>query len=197
MTVCVVGAMRSGTSMVTNLLRLSGLFLGAHDDLLPPAPDNPDGFWENTRFVALNDAILNVFGGAWDCPPVFPEDWESADQLQPIHTQAGLLIAEFVGQAHWGWKDPRTSLTMAFWRQHCPEMNVVLCVRNPLEVARSLHRRQGFSPQLSMNLWYRYNTNIVEQTARAYHRHPLRVVLPRSARRTAESVALPRHAPFR
>ncbi|MGI8855189.1 MAG: sulfotransferase [Thermomicrobiales bacterium] len=66
-----------------------------------------------------------------------------------------------------GWKDPRTSLTMAFWKRHCPEMNVVLCVRNPLEVARSLHRRQGFSPQLSMNLWYRYNTNVVEQTARA------------------------------
>ncbi|MGI8855190.1 MAG: hypothetical protein ACR2JW_05530 [Thermomicrobiales bacterium] len=106
MTVCVVGAMRSGTSMVTNLLRLSGLFLGAHDDLLPPAPDNPDGFWENTRFVALNDAMLNEFGGAWDCPAVFPDNWERADLLQPIHAQAGALIAEFAGQAHWGLEGP-------------------------------------------------------------------------------------------
>jgi hypothetical protein len=168
MATCVVGAMRSGTSMITNLLRISGLYLGADADLLPPAPDNPDGFWENARFVALNDTILNEYGGAWDCPPVFPDGWEHADQLREAHARAAELLAEFVGQAHWGWKDPRTSLTMAFWQQHCPEMKIVLCVRNPLEVARSLHRRQGFSPQLSMNLWYRYTTGVLERVPREH-----------------------------
>jgi hypothetical protein len=43
--------------------------LGPESDLMPPARDNPDGFWENESFVAMNDELLNELGGAWDLPP--------------------------------------------------------------------------------------------------------------------------------
>lgn len=36
---------------------------------MPPAADNPDGFWEHLRFVRLNDEILSTVGAAWDLPP--------------------------------------------------------------------------------------------------------------------------------
>ena len=66
---CITGAHRSGTSMVARLLHACGLDLGPESDLMPPAPDNPDGFWENLSFVAMNDELLNELGGAWDWPP--------------------------------------------------------------------------------------------------------------------------------
>ena len=42
----VVGMHRSGTSIVSRLLNLLGAHLGPEDDLMPPKPDNPTGFWE-------------------------------------------------------------------------------------------------------------------------------------------------------
>ena len=38
--------------MLTRLLHRCGLDLGPESDLMPAAADNPDGFWENLRFVA-------------------------------------------------------------------------------------------------------------------------------------------------
>jgi hypothetical protein len=53
MPVCIAGMHRSGTSMVTRLLHMCGLFLGSEDDLYPQAPDNLEGFWEDTHFVRV------------------------------------------------------------------------------------------------------------------------------------------------
>lgn len=47
MPVCIAGFHRAGTSMVARLLARSGVYLGPEEDLLAPAPDNPEGFWEN------------------------------------------------------------------------------------------------------------------------------------------------------
>ena len=46
---------RSGTSMVARLLHDAGLYLGEPADLAEPGIHNPDGYWENLRFVEIND----------------------------------------------------------------------------------------------------------------------------------------------
>lgn len=68
MAVCITGMHRSGTSLVTNLLRLCGLYLGDEQDLMPATPDNQRGYWENRKFSDLNDEILAALGGTWDLP---------------------------------------------------------------------------------------------------------------------------------
>ena len=78
--ICIAGAHRSGTSMLTRLLHRCGLDLGPESDLMPAAADNPDGFWENLRFVQLNDEFLNAVGAAWDLPP---RQEETFDERQP------------------------------------------------------------------------------------------------------------------
>lgn len=158
--VCIAGMARSGTSMVTRLLNLCGLWLGEEGDLLPPAPDNPDGFWENTRLIAVNEMILSAFGGAWDCPPAFPADWVDDARLDDTRTLAAGALGGFAGRASWGWKDPRNSLTFPFWERALPDVRVIVCVRNPLEVARSL-RAWSYSPELGMTLWYQYNAALL------------------------------------
>src|SRR6185312_7034486 len=58
MPLCIAGMHRSGTSMVTRLLNLCGLEIGRQSDLLRPRSSNPEGFWENRRFIRINDAVL-------------------------------------------------------------------------------------------------------------------------------------------
>lgn len=158
--VCIAGMARSGTSMVTRLLNLCGLWLGDERDMLSPAPDNPDGFWENTRLIAVNEMILSAFGGAWDCPPAFPAGWVDDPRLNDARILAAGVLGSFAGHAPWGWKDPRNSLTFPFWEHALPETKVIVCVRNPLEVARSLHQWM-FSPELSLTLWYQFNAALL------------------------------------
>lgn len=159
MPVCIAGMARSGTSLCTRTLNLCGLSLGDEADLLPPGPDNPDGFWENTRFVEINETLLSMFGGAWDCPPIIPLE-DDSEPFARLHAKARTTLESFAGREPWGWKDPRNSLTLPFWRQYFPEMKVVICLRNPLEVAQSLYRRSWYSSELSLNLWYVYNQRL-------------------------------------
>ncbi|MEO8439048.1 MAG: glycosyltransferase [Spartobacteria bacterium] len=162
--VCIAGAHRSGTSMLTRLLHSSGLDLGPESELMPAQADNPDGFWENLRFVALNDEVLNELGGAWDLPPSAQEDFGSP-KLDPLRTKAQLLIAGFDPTRTWGWKDPRNSLTLPFWRTLLPNWKVVVMVRNPLEVAYSMRSRNGTSYSFGLRLWEIYYRRLLGSTS--------------------------------
>ena len=75
MPVAIAGMHRAGTSMVARALRLCGLDLGAEEHFAPPAPDNTEGCWEDLRFVAWNERILDALGGAWDVVPERPAGW--------------------------------------------------------------------------------------------------------------------------
>ena len=145
MPICIAGMHRSGTSMVTRVLHIAGLYLGREEDLKGPSEHNRDGFWEHRKFVELNEEILNELGGGWDCPPPFPDRWTEADGLLRLKEKAEALLEEFADREPWGWKDPRNSLTLPFWKELLPNLRVVMCVRHPLEVAWSLRSRNGHS----------------------------------------------------
>ncbi|HEX3619390.1 MAG TPA: hypothetical protein VHU16_03370, partial [Candidatus Udaeobacter sp.] len=154
--ICIAGAHRSGTSMVTRLLHRCGLELGPESDLMPPQADNPEGFWEHLGFVALNEELLNELGGAWDLPPKADENSTHA-RLDPLRMKARLLIERFDSAKVWGWKDPRNSLTLPFWQDLLQGLKTLIVVRNPLEVAYSMRERNGTSFSLGLRLWEIYN----------------------------------------
>src|SRR4051812_25570543 len=95
MPICIVGMHRSGTSMITRLLNLCGLSLGPEDELLPPNEFNTEGYWENDKFVKINDELLTHFGGGWDVVPTFPEGWEHRSELDPIRRRTEELVTRF------------------------------------------------------------------------------------------------------
>lgn len=159
--VCIVGMHRSGTSLVTRLLKECGLFLGTEEELVGPALDNPEGFWENQKFVELNEDILARFGGSWDAPPSLPPHWEFSSEVDPLLERAGELVARFSHHRQWGWKDPRNSLTIPFWRRVIPTLKFVVCVRNPLEVAHSLFVRGDSTGAAQFRLWLHYYRQIL------------------------------------
>lgn len=159
--IAIAGMHRSGTSMVARMLALCGMSLGDPQDMLPAAPDNPEGFWEHHAFVALNGDVLDVLGGAWDLPPVPPADWAAAPEMLPLRTRAAALLGRFASVPAFGWKDPRNSLTLGFWRSLVPDLRVVVCLRNPLAVARSLQVRAKCSEVFGVALWWAYHERIV------------------------------------
>ncbi|HEU0274441.1 MAG TPA: glycosyltransferase [Candidatus Udaeobacter sp.] len=159
--ICIAGAHRSGTSMLTRLLHTCGLYLGPKSELMPPQADNPEGFWEHLGFVAVNDELLNALGGAWDLPPKSDEDF-SDSRLDPLRMKARMLIERFNSANLWGWKDPRNSLTLAFWQELLPKLKTLIIVRNPLEAAHSMRERNGTSYSLGLRLWEIYNRRLIE-----------------------------------
>src|SRR5439155_25553523 len=144
----------------------SGVYLGADDELLPSSPFNLRGYFENRAFVALNDEILGALGGAWDRPPRIRFPW-ARRRLKPLRTRARALANAMQPRAPWGWKDPRTSLTLPFWQAIVPDLRLVVCVRQPASVAESLSTRDGCSQESAIALWTEYNRRLLPFARRA------------------------------
>ena len=162
--VCIVGMHRSGTSMVTRLLNLCGLDLGPDQDLLGPDKGNPLGHFEHKGFKILDESLLAHFGGSTDNPPDLKPNWQDDSSLQAVFEEARFLLATFKGKTVWGWKEPRTTLLIPFWRRLLPHARFVICIRNPLEVARSIAERDGMPLEKGFYLWNRYTRAAIGDT---------------------------------
>jgi hypothetical protein len=159
--VCVTGMHRSGTSFTAYVLQLLGVSLGSTGRMMAPGPDNPAGYWENRDIKELNDEVLSRCGGSWDQPPVFRSGWEHDTSLDPLRARASDVLDEAfegasAGQGVIGWKDPRISLLLPFWRTVTPITTTIVMVRDPAEVAASLRTRNGIEEPQAAILWLRY-----------------------------------------
>lgn len=142
-----------------------GVDLGPEERMLAANEFNEDGYWENRDLVVVNDALLAVLDGAWDLPPILPASWEHSPQLEPLRVRALDILKGLDLKEPWAWKDPRSSLTIAFWRSLFPGLKLVVCVRDPREVVRSLQRRGASSHRLGYQLWLTYNREILKQSS--------------------------------
>ena len=163
--VCVLGMHGSGTSVAARLMNLLGIDLGAEEHLLGPLPQNPKGFWEYEPIIELNEELLGRLGGKWDEPPPSPPGWETAAEFADLRQRARDLVERTFTSRDWGWKDPRTCLTLPFWKAILPPLHYVICMRSPADVAASLEVRNGFSMEKSTRLWQAYTGAAIEQTA--------------------------------
>lgn len=158
---CIVGMHRSGTSVVSSLLQSGGLDIGQR--LLEAGPGNVKGHFEDLDFFQLHVRILK----SWKIS-------STGFTLQrdiPISTeqvgQARDLIAERRGRGvPWGWKDPRSTLFLDFWRQMLPETNFLILYRCPADVLDSFVRRgdKAFraNPGFAVQLWCHYNRLLLD-----------------------------------
>jgi hypothetical protein len=158
---------RSGTSATTRVLNLLGVDVGPDEALVLANPNNPKGAYEHRELMLLNQAVLRVVGGLWKEPPTLTEGWENDPALDPIREQAREVIDKtFDGMALWGWKDPRTCLLLPFWQTVLPELHYVICIRNPVDVAESLEKRNELTLAHGFDLWVRYVVDSILYTTR-------------------------------
>jgi len=177
--VCVIGPGRAGTSMTMRMLNLLGVCIGPEEALVEPGPGGPKGFWERRDMMKLDDRLLRSQGGSWRNPPWFSPGWEEAKELAVEREQARTLIESiFSGHERWGWKNPRVSLTTAFWLRLLPSLRFVICLRNPVDFAASIspssgrrqddafyYSRRGPTGERAYRLWMTYVASALANTS--------------------------------
>lgn len=163
--VVVLGMHRSGTSFLVRTLNLAGLWLGGDDQLHTIAGraqiGNPKGNYENREGIAINDAILARSGGSWYNPP--KQLITNADDAARIVALCNRLAnGQPDGYRRWGWKDPRTVLTLDVWLQALKSnIFIVGSYRHPSAVAKSLAARDGIPLEIGYALWGVYIRHLI------------------------------------
>jgi hypothetical protein len=127
---------RSGTSLATSWLARCGVHAG--EGIEVAVTGNPRGQYEDADFVAFHDDLLRRNG------------WRSSlvDDDTPLvlgaedRERAAKLVAQRADRAPWGWKDPRATLLLEWWKERIPQLKVVGVYRPSEEVVDSLLRRR-------------------------------------------------------
>ena len=144
----VIGMHRSGTSLVARLLAAAGVQMGADRNV----HDESDFFRES------NQLLLRAGHADWDWPLAMQPVLGDADLCELLgrrlerrcrsRAARGFLGRRFgtprlleQGGA-WGWKDPRTTLTLPIWLRVFPQLRVVHVFRDGVDVAASLVARE-------------------------------------------------------
>ncbi len=164
----ILGMHRSGTSVITRGLQVLSLDLG-NNLIGPRAEDNERGFWEDREINALNHSLLRKAGSEWYrldtldtsifCNSAFDIKRDFASQLLKRKIRKGRTFA---------FKDPCTCLLLPFWQEVFVKLRLtpsyVIVVRNPLEVAESLRKRNGFPWMKSLLLWAKHSVAAIQGT---------------------------------
>lgn len=172
--IAVLGMHRSGTSAVSGLLNTLGVYLGSGDLLGWANADNPKGFFEFNPFLEINNALLERVNSAWDNVPSPMPDWAGDPAFADLREEAAQRARQyFTDVPLWAFKDPRTCVTLPFWRAVVPEIfDALLVLRHPLEVADSLASRNAMPRDQSMALWFTHVTASIRGSA-GLRRHVL------------------------
>jgi hypothetical protein len=165
-TIIILGMHRSMTSLITKGLADNQVYIG--DKLMPPNGGNPKGYWEDTEFVRMNNRILALAGGTW-------RDLPSEKKILTLKKKYGSEIEDLIKRKEervkeiyfrenerlWGWKDPRTILTIKLYLPYLTNPHFILCFRDPLEVAKSFNKTEKIPIKEGINLWREYNRRMI------------------------------------
>jgi len=155
----VLGMHRSGTSLSTRIFNLLGTDPGSN--LMPPAEDNPTGFWEPADIVAVHDELLQSLGYSWDDPRALPPNWWNAPSMRKFEDQLCKLAKQHYSHIqHPIIKDPRLCRLLPIWHKIFKSLkwdpSYVLIGRSPVDVASSLKKRNSLPNNHSHLLWLRH-----------------------------------------
>lgn len=174
--IIVLGMHRSGTSAVSGVLAKLGA--QAPRSLMPPTQDNPRGYWESSELMKFHDRVLESAGHRWDDWDHFDPGWiDSADGRSFVSDLSVLLDAEYGEARLFLVKDPRMCRLFPLWADALAELDiapkVVVPVRHPAEVVRSLATRDQMGEGQARLLWLRHLVD-AEAASRGFPRAFLR-----------------------
>lgn len=139
--VFILGPERSGTSLTASVVGRLGAFVngGQRKDQF-----NPRGYWEDEAVVSINERLHWRIGVSWTWTPAPQVPWVRVRSVRRLIPEAVAVLNALEAQPRWACKDPKFSVTLPFWKPLLPaQMGYLICLRNPLSVARSLANRNG------------------------------------------------------
>lgn len=138
---------RSASSLVARALHICGVHMG--DRLLKGLPDNPEGHYEDVDFIEKNIELLG--GDNWQNPDTVVQGGDTSD-----------LIRKKNNKKLWGFKDPRTALTIDKYYHQLDDPIIVALFRKPGLVGESLERRGDMDKERGARLARQYNKKIID-----------------------------------
>ena len=158
--IMILGMHRSGTSALGGVL----CHLGAaapKKTLMGPHSCNQKGLFEALAIASAHDEFLAAADSSWHDWRPFDVPWAFSDAAAGHYERIkAILIDEFGDEPLILLKDPRICRFVPYSVSMLADLNVtpvaVLPIRNPLEVALSLQRRDGFALSKSVSLWLRH-----------------------------------------
>ncbi|EIJ41615.1 putative glycosyltransferase [Beggiatoa alba B18LD] len=170
MQLIVLGMHRAGTSSVARLLNMMGAYFAPERGSSPTkaaltaTEDNPKGYWERWDVVHTNEEIMQAMGLAWDRISTFSAEQITPELITRFKPDVQDIISGLDGYRPWMIKDPRLSITLPVWLPLL-EVPVFLFVhRSPIQVAQSLHKRDGISIPAGLALWEKYTLHALQAT---------------------------------
>jgi hypothetical protein len=108
-------------------------------------------------------------GSSWDRVAGIDDSVFEFASVSALRKEAARLLEEKLAHRDiFGLKDPRMSLLIRFWRPVFQELGIetrfLISVRNPLDVAASLSKRDGFLEIKSLALWAKYSVACIRDT---------------------------------
>ncbi|MHC4414421.1 MAG: glycosyltransferase [Planctomycetota bacterium] len=161
MQIIVLGMHRSGTSCVTRLLNMAGAYFGPQSISTGANEENPKGFWERRDVRRVCDALLHGADADWWQVADFAPDRIPAEVKDRASEEFRTILGELDAHRPWVIKEPRLCLLLPVLR---PKLEAPVCVhvhRHPVEVARSLRTRNGFSLGFGLALWEFYSLSAI------------------------------------
>ena len=166
--VVVLGMHRSGTSLCAHILSAMGIDMA---DELRAVPANAKGHWERWEIVEFHDRILELFNRSYFGPFhdfSLPVAWWADPRVHQIKSEIVAFLKQRMGESDFGFKDPRTVRLMPLWHQIFNDLKltpkIILCLRNPAQVTRSLKARDSIDVDNGEYRWlvhmadfYRYS----------------------------------------
>ncbi|RME48598.1 MAG: hypothetical protein D6796_06055 [Caldilineae bacterium] len=125
----VLGMHKSGTTLVSQILHHSGINMGSHIDARISYDEGNK--YERRSTLALNMEILGT-----DTFNIIDLPAPETLRLTPEQRARMRSIIEECNQryAHWGFKDPRTTLTYRLWVSELPAHRVIAVYRAPAQI---------------------------------------------------------------
>ena len=164
MQVFILGMHRSGTSALARVLNLMGLYFGGENVSTGRSSENVKGFWERRDVRDLNDAILAAADSDWDVVSNLDLDGLPPESKAGYVSAAEDIVLNLDAHRPWFVKEPRLCVLFPIWYQALESPFVIHIHRNPLEVARSLERRNGIPIPAGLALWEYYNIRALQAT---------------------------------
>lgn len=122
----------------------------AGDELIPPGPSNPHGFFEDQRINRINDELLRHRHEPMDDVPdrlLWAVGHSPATSTRAVDDTLIDEMTAVLPPSPSVVKDPRMSFTLPFWRPLIRTSLVVVMVRAPAEVLESLAAMAAREPE--------------------------------------------------
>lgn len=154
---------RSGTSLLIGLLEIHGFQLGEVSHQTSKL--KPTGTKENLAIRSINNQIFSSANSDWKSPKL------PVSLNKSLTTKIKSQVYELSKLKQWALKDPRMVFTYPIWQNYMGNHKIIGTVRRPIDVALSLNKKNALKLNEGMEIWYRYNLQLLDLWEQ--HKFPL------------------------